>query len=160
MDAPATTRVEAFVAHARGSSAAELLAAVRENPASLVVDTTRELRTFRVAATTTLGSKSGRGRGAFIDSVLAGLDVFYADVLRHLRAWTAAPPKLRKPQPPAAEVDDTVPAALASTDYSSQYDAQPNVPDPAAPPASESSTSLAPPPAPNAEATDNRPAPM
>jgi hypothetical protein len=32
--APDATRVEAFVAHARGSQAAELLATVRENPAS------------------------------------------------------------------------------------------------------------------------------
>ena len=50
-NAPDSTRVEAFVARARGSAAAELLSVVRENPASLVVDPTKELRTFRVAAT-------------------------------------------------------------------------------------------------------------
>ena len=83
--APDSARVEAFVVHARGSQAAELLATVRENPASLVLDASKELRTFRIAETTTMGPKRGRGRGCFIDSVLAAVDTFYADVLGSLR---------------------------------------------------------------------------
>ena len=58
--APDSARVEAFVVHARGSQAAELLATVRENPASLVLDASKELRTFRIAETTTMGPKRGR----------------------------------------------------------------------------------------------------
>ena len=119
-DAPDATRVEAFVAHARGSQAAELLGSVRENPASLVLDPTKELRSFRLAVSSTLGTKRGRGRGSFIDSVLTSVDGFYAEVLGSLRAWAAAPPKLRAVHPEPPELDDTVPAALASTDYSSQ----------------------------------------
>jgi hypothetical protein len=119
-NAPDATRVEAFVAHARGSQAAELLSTVRQNPSSLVLDPAKELRTFRVAMSGTLGAKRGRGRGSFIDSVLTAVDGFYGDVLGSLRAWSATPPKLRPVHPEPPEVDDTVPAALASTDYSSQ----------------------------------------
>jgi hypothetical protein len=68
----------------------------------------------------TLGAKRGRGRGSFIDSVLTAVDGFYGVVLGSLRAWSATPPKLRPVHPEPPEVDDTVPAALASTDYSSQ----------------------------------------
>lgn len=118
--APDTTRIEAFLAHARGSQAAELLATVRDDPSSLIVDPAKELRTFRVAAITTMGAKRGRGRGSFIDSVLSGVDSFYAEVLGSLRAWAAAPPKLRPAHVEPEDIDDSVPSALVSTDYSSQ----------------------------------------
>jgi hypothetical protein len=124
-NAPDGTRLEAFVAHARGSQAAELLSTVRENPASLVVDPSKELRSFRIAMSGTLGTKRGRGRGSFIDSVLSAVDGFYGEVLGTLRAWAAAPPKLRPVHPEPPEVDHTVPAALVSTDYSSQDGAEP-----------------------------------
>ncbi len=119
-NAPDATRVEVFVAHARGSQAAELLSTVRENPTSLVVDPSKDLRTFRIAMSGGLGTKRGRGRGAFIDSVLTAVDGFYGEVLGSLRAWSAAPPKLRPAHAEPPEIDDTIPAALASTDYSSQ----------------------------------------
>jgi hypothetical protein len=119
-EAPGTLRVEAFVAHGRGSSAAELLSAIRENPASLITDPSRELRSFRVAMTRPVGTKRGRGRGSFIDSVLDGIDNFYAEVLGNLRAWSATPPKLRDRQPVPEDLDETVPPALQSTDFSSQ----------------------------------------
>lgn len=116
--APETVRVEAFAAHSRGAGAAELLRDVRDNPALLVIDNGKELRSFRVAMTTPMGTKRGRGRGAFIDSVLAAIDGFYAEVVQRLKAWSAAPPRLR-PEP--AQVDSQpVPAALVSTALSSQ----------------------------------------
>ena len=119
-ETPDSARIEAFVAHTRGSAAAELLSTIRENPGALVLDPQKELRTFRIAATTNLGTKRGRGRGSFIDSVLGGVDTFYGEVLGSLRAWSAAPPKLRAAHAEPPEVDETIPAALASTDYSSQ----------------------------------------
>lgn len=121
-NAPDSSRIEAFVAHGRGSSAAELLAAVRADPSVLISDPTKELRTFRIATSVPLGSKRGRGRGAFIDSVLNGVEGFYEDVLGNLRSWSASPPKLRQPYPPNEDVDDSVSADLASVDYSSQDD--------------------------------------
>lgn len=121
--APDATRLEAFANHARGSSTADLLSIVRENPATLVADPSKELRTFRVATSAPLGAKRGRGRGAFIDSVLATVDVFYVEVLETIRPWTAAPPKLRPAHPTPPEIDDAVTAELSSADYSSQDDA-------------------------------------
>jgi hypothetical protein len=144
--APASVRVETFAAHARGSSAAELLDAVRENPAALVVDPKKELRSFRLALTSTMGTKRGRGRGSFIDSVLGATDTFYADVLQHLKAWSAAPPRLRHTGSAAEDVEPTRPASLRSTDYSSQDGPEPSngaAPDPSGPTASGSADSSA-----------------
>ena len=126
-NAPPSTRVEAFVARTRASAAAELLEAVREDPALLVLDPARELRAFRIAATTAMGSKRGRGRGSFIDSVLTGVDSFYAEVLGSLRAWSSSPPKLRTAHPEAPDVDEGVGGALPSTDFSSQDGAESGV---------------------------------
>jgi len=120
--APETVRVEARVAHARGAGATELLRAVRENPASLVADPAREIRSFQVALTTPMGTKRGRGRGSFIDSVMDAVDAFYGEVLQQLKAWSAAPPRLRteaEAQAVVAEQED-VPTSLVSTALSSQ----------------------------------------
>jgi hypothetical protein len=123
-EAPGNLRVESFVAHGRGTSAAELLSDVRENPSSLVVDPSRELRAFRVAMTGPMGTKRGRGRGSFIDSVLDGIDAFYGVVLGNLRAWSATPPKLRDRHPAPEDMDESVAPPLRSTDYSSQDEPQ------------------------------------
>jgi hypothetical protein len=113
-------RIEAFVVHGRGSSAAALMSDVRASPGSLVGDAGKELRSFRVALTRPMGTKRGRGRGSFIDSVLDGIDTFYAEVMGSLRAWSASPPKLRDRQPSSEDMDETVAEPLRSTDYSSQ----------------------------------------
>lgn len=89
-------RVDAFAAYAHGPGASELLGAVREDPSVLVLDAKRELRKFRVASTVSMGAKRGRGRGAFIDSVLDAIDSFYGDVVQHLKAWRASPPPMRQ----------------------------------------------------------------
>jgi hypothetical protein len=108
-------RVEAFLANARGDGAAELLSVVREHPAVLITDPKRELRSFRVAMTAQMGSKRGRGRGTFIDSVLDLVDTFYGDVVQNVKAWSAAPPRMRE-----AEPEPIRPPALSSTSLSSQ----------------------------------------
>jgi len=112
--APDGLRVEAFAMRARGAGTAELLKDIRENPAILIADPTKELRTFRVAVSTPMGAKRGRGRGSFIDSVGDAVNSFYSEVLQNLKPWTAAPPKMRElpivPEPPS----------LASTALSSQ----------------------------------------
>ncbi|MGG5259207.1 hypothetical protein [Phycicoccus avicenniae] len=120
-NAPDSTRIECMTAHSRGSSSAELLRAVRDNPALLVTDPTREIRSFRIALTSPLGPKRGRGRGAFIDSVLSAVDAFYANVLGDLKTWAAAPPKLRPGSPNATDEREPIhPVSLSSTDFSSQ----------------------------------------
>ena len=88
---------------------------------SLVTDPTREIRTFRVALSTPLGTKRGRGRGAFIDSVLAAVDAFYA---RGPGATSRrGPPRRRRcvrPHHLRQRGESTTPSSLSSTDYSSQ----------------------------------------
>jgi hypothetical protein len=120
--APDQVRVEAYAAHARGAGAAELLGDVRADPAVLVADPAKELRTFKVAMTRPIGSKRGRGRGTFIDSVLEAVDSFYADVMQYLKAWSAAPPRVR-PESDGTGVEP-VSAALVSTALSSQDGAE------------------------------------
>lgn len=117
-DSPDTVRVEAHASHSRGHGAAELLRDVRQDPTLLVADPTKELRSFRVALTTPMGAKRGRGRGAFIDSVLDSIDGFYGEVAEHLRAWAAKPPRLRSESEAPAE--DDVRPSLTSTALSSQ----------------------------------------
>lgn len=56
-----------------------------------------------MAATSTLGTKRGRGRGTFIDSVLAAIDGFYAAIVQQLRPWAAKAPQLPRSGKPAAE---------------------------------------------------------
>lgn len=101
-DAPDGLRIDAFVAGAR-TSTSELLRTVREDPAVLIADAKRELRTFRVAATSPLGTKRGTGRGGFIDSVLAALDGFYGAVVQQLRPWSAKAPQLPRSSKTAVE---------------------------------------------------------
>lgn len=114
-DARPDVRVESFAARARGAGAAELLANVREDPKLLVTDPNRDIKSFRIALSVPAGSKRGRGRGAFIDSVLDTLDTFYGEVVQHIKPWAAAPPKLRE-----ADRTADVPDVLVSTDLSSQ----------------------------------------
>ncbi len=113
--APDDVRVEAQVMHARGAGTAELLGKIRQEPNLLVADPKKDLRAFRVALTVPMGAKRGRGRGSFIDSVLDAIDSFYGDVMQYIKAWAAAPPRLREvpEQPPVSP-------SLASTALSSQ----------------------------------------
>ncbi|CAN5812417.1 hypothetical protein BH20ACT7_BH20ACT7_03970 [soil metagenome] len=118
-DSPDDVRVDAFVAHGRGSSTSEMLRDVRIDPSKLTPDAKRELRSFRVARSTPMGSKRGEGRGSFVTSVLDALDIFYGDVVQNLRPWAAKPPKLRLPEPGRVG-EPSVPKDLPSTSLSSQ----------------------------------------
>jgi hypothetical protein len=119
--APDSVRLEAFALHTRGPGAADLLKSVREDPALLVQDPKKELRSFRIAHTSPLGTKRGRGRGSAIDSVLDAVDLFYGEVLQHLKAWAAAPPKMRE----VSDLPTTSSPALISTALSSQDGVEP-----------------------------------
>lgn len=43
-----------------------------------------------------MGTKRGRGRRSFIDSVLDAIDGLYEDVVQQLKPWAASPPKYRE----------------------------------------------------------------
>lgn len=113
--APDSLRVEAFAMRARGAGTAELLKDIREQPVILIADPTKELRMFRVAISTPMGPKRGRGRGSFIDSVGDAISSFYSEVMQNLKAWRATPPKMRE----LPSVPEERPA-LTSTALSSQ----------------------------------------
>ena len=122
-NAPEGLRVEAVAAHSRGPGAVSLLKDVRLDPAVLVQDPKRELKSFTLALTAPLGTKRGRGRGAAIDSVLVAVDTFYGDVLQHVKAWTAAAPKMREPaEAPAGTAPALVSTALSSQDGAAASD--------------------------------------
>lgn len=115
-NAPDSLRVEAFTLNQRGAGAAELLGTVRQDPSVLVLDPAKEMRGFRVAFTVPMGTKRGRGRGAFIDSLMGAVDTFYEDTVQNIKAWSATPPKLRS----EVEVTPEEPPSLTSTALSSQ----------------------------------------
>jgi hypothetical protein len=94
-DAPDGLRVDAFSMGAR-SSTSELLRSAHEDPAALISDPKRDIRLFRVAAASPLGTKRAVGRGSFIDSVLTSIDGFYGSVVQQLRPWSARAPQLPK----------------------------------------------------------------
>ncbi len=91
--APDSLRVDAVLAGGR-ATLSETLGTARANPTSLADPAQRDIRAFRVAMVAPLGSKRGTGRGSFIDSVLAPLDVFYRDIVQGLRAWSPRAPQL------------------------------------------------------------------
>ncbi len=101
-DAPDDLRVDAFANGAR-TSTSELLHAVREDAGVLILDPKRDLRSFRIAATSRAGVKRGVGRGGFIDSVLAAIDGFYEAVVQQLRPWSTKAPQLPSGGKTAAE---------------------------------------------------------
>src|SRR3954451_20764720 len=100
----------------RGASTASLLKEVREDAAVLIQDPKKDIRSFRIALSAPLGTKRGRGRGGAIDSVLDAVDAFYGDVLQHLKAWTAAPPKMRESTGGPEVEPPLVSTALSSQD--------------------------------------------
>ncbi|GHF06576.1 stress response protein [Pseudolysinimonas yzui] len=116
-DSPGTLRIEAHFARGR-ADAAELLRDVRENPAKLATEPTKEIKSFTIAHVSGAGSKRSTGRGGFIDSVLDAVDASYEEIGQRLKAWAATPPRLRSDAEVEVEVD--VPANLPSAALSSQ----------------------------------------
>ena len=92
-DAPGALRIDGFISPSK-STTSELLSMVREVPTSLLDPSGKELKAFRVAAVSPLGTKRGVGQGSFIDSVVAAIDGFYGAAVQGLRLWTAKAPQL------------------------------------------------------------------
>ena len=95
------------------SSMSDLLGNVRKNQSLLVPIDNREIVSFTVSLTRSMGLKRMAGKRSFIDSVLHALDDFYGDVAQNLREWQSPAPKLQRSE---AEERDPLPASLAEED--------------------------------------------
>jgi hypothetical protein len=51
------------------------------------------LRSFTPSLTSPAGTARGQGHGSFAKSVLDAVEQFYADVVQHIKSWTARPPE-------------------------------------------------------------------
>jgi hypothetical protein len=123
-DAPDSIRLDVFALRARGATTSQLLGKARTDPAAMVDDPKREIRSFRLTMSAAMGSKRGQGRGSFVSSVLDLVDEFYRQVVEGVRPATT-PPKLRPVQGSPTEVEpEAVPRALVSTALSSQDGAE------------------------------------
>jgi hypothetical protein len=92
--APDATVIEAKTG--RRDAPAAPLRATREDPSLLYPDK-GEIRAFRLALSTNMGTKRDNSRGSFAASIIDTAQAFYADLLQNIRAWKASPPKLKRP---------------------------------------------------------------
>jgi hypothetical protein len=126
-DAPDTLRVEAFAVRQRGGTA-ELLGTTRENPGALVADPAKDIKSFTITYLAKMGGARLSGRSGFIDSVMDAIFVTYDVVGQRLKDWSAAPPRLRKPD--EVVVDEQAPTDIPSAALSSQDGELPSSPAP------------------------------
>jgi stress response protein SCP2 len=81
----------------REQTSCELLKDVRAEDVTLLPDPSAEVRGFRLTLSAPMGTKRNGLSKAFIPSVHAAVDTFYATVVQALRPWPAPAPKM----PPA-----------------------------------------------------------
>jgi hypothetical protein len=124
-DATDDVRIDCFAMHGRGASTSELLKQVRSDPKVLIADDKREIKSFRIALSTPMGTKRGIGRGGFVQSVTDLVDEFYPTVVKTLKPWAAKAPALRDES--VVERESIRPSSLVSTAISSQDGPSPDM---------------------------------
>ncbi|WP_214402762.1 TerD family protein [Pseudonocardia lacus] len=92
-EAPDQLSVEVLFAR-RDQTSCELLKDVRTDEVTLLPDPSAEVRAFRLTLSAPMGTKRNGLSKAFIPSVHAAVDTFYAHVVQGLRPWPAVAPKL------------------------------------------------------------------
>ena len=123
-DAPDGLVIEATFPNVRGTTAC-VLSELRANPqALLMADPKRPPRAFRLALSSQLGSKRGKGEKSFVRETRQQAITFYRDLVQDLRAWRAVPPKLPDerveapetptPEPPPFTADEREPGDAAA----------------------------------------------
>ena len=88
-------RLDSWGLRAR-SSMSELLENVRKNADLLIPVDNREIVSFTISLSRSMGVKRAAGNRSFIYSVLQTLDDFYGDVVEHLKEWQPPAPRLQK----------------------------------------------------------------
>ncbi|MEX2586746.1 MAG: stress response protein [Actinomycetota bacterium] len=110
-DAPDELVIESYAKNARTATAASL-AELRENRLAIVPDKDHPPAKFKLVLRLPMGTARRTKRTpGFIDSVLDGIGMFYAQVLQNLASYVPPAPKIAK-QAPA--VDDSLKDAIRS----------------------------------------------
>jgi hypothetical protein len=112
-NAPENLTVEARVARS-SSSLASSLGLARQTPEALYPEGGKDIRQFVLSLSLNMGLKRDSGRGSFVESVVGATESFYAEVLQNLRAWKAAPPKLKKAPEVEAQLSETAKELLTA----------------------------------------------
>lgn len=110
-DAPPGLVIEATFPNVR-STTAGLLSVLRENPQKLLTDDPkRPPKSFRLALSSPLGTKRGKGDKSFVRETRQQTIAFYRDLVQDLRPWRASAPKLpdEPVEVPATATDEAPP---------------------------------------------------
>ncbi len=101
-EAPDDLLVEVIFA-GRADTTCERLKDVRDDATRLLTDRSAEIAAFRLTRTTPMGTKRSGVRGAFVPSITAAAETFYAEVVQPLRPWTPPAPRMSPAATEAAE---------------------------------------------------------
>jgi hypothetical protein len=120
--------IESWGVRAREASRSVPFAATEQDPKGLIPADNRDIVSFRVTlnkemgqARRARGEDSGRGKRAFVDSVLRTVDEFYQETVQHLKNWQRPAPRLVKTDsarelPIQNQSEDTSASDIVSTD--------------------------------------------
>lgn len=102
--------------HSRTMEVPVKLAQLKSGDSEISMDNSKEIATFRVSIVRSSGDKRGRGKGAFIDSVLSQVELTYTELLQPLKPWVSSAPKLSE------TVVDLIPKQEKSDSYADNPD--------------------------------------
>ncbi len=96
----------------------ELLGTIRDDVDKILypADPRREPRSFTITLGRPMGQKRGKAEGSFVRETRAQTFDFYREIVQHLKAWQARPPKLREPEQPIPEAPSPDPPYFEDAD--------------------------------------------
>ena len=103
--------------HSRTMEVPVKLAQLKSGDLEMPMDNSKEIATFRISVVRASGDKRGRGKGAFIDSVLSQVELTYTDLLQPIKPWVSSAPKLSE------TVVDLIPKQEESDSYAESFSA-------------------------------------
>lgn len=114
-DPPADLFLQATTLHSRHPGPACAFSKAVEDPVALLDGSKAELKDLQLSVIRSCGSKRGRGRGCFIDSVIDLVDEFYERVVQDIKPALPSAPKVKTPAgSPDHDGEDRVLADLLS----------------------------------------------
>jgi hypothetical protein len=91
--APDDLQIEATTAYQKVPGPSVSVADLRDKPELVILDKSKDIKSFTLTLSARAGTKRGAGRGSFTDSVLDLVELFYTEVVQAIKSWTeAAPP--------------------------------------------------------------------